>query len=180
VAFSLAGQLLISKPALHDSNFDGTITLLLEHNSDGALGLIINRPSALLVEDAFPVWGSLAVEPGVVFAGGPVERTGLLALGATPNADGALALGLHSLDIDSTAPTNDGLAIDRVRVFAGYAGWGVGQLEGEIANGAWWVADGFLADLFFDQPDQLWAKVLRRNGGEMAWFAHFPQDASLN
>ena len=129
MSFSLSGQLLVSKPALHDPNFDGTITLLLEHNGDGALGLIINRPSELLIEDAFPVWAPIAAAPGVVFAGGPVERNSLIALAASPEADGELALGLHSLDLDDTA----GLSrpeIDRLRVFAGYAGWGAGQLEG--------------------------------------------------
>ncbi len=178
MSLSLSGQLLISRPAVHADAFDGTITLLLEHNADGALGLILNRPSELLVEDAFPAWADLASRPGVVFAGGPVERNSLIALGATPDADGELILGLHTLDLDRQPEL--GPAVDRVRVFAGYAGWGAGQLEGEIANQAWWVVDGLLADLFFDDPLGLWANVLRRNGGELAWFAHFPDDASLN
>ncbi len=176
----LAGQLLVSKPVLVDPNFDGTITLLLEHNADGAFGLVLNRPSGLRLEDAFPAWNHLAAEPGVVFAGGPVERNALIAIGATPDADGALVLGLHTVDLDERVPGEDGPAIDRLRIFAGYAGWGSGQLEGEIGNDAWWVVDGHITDLFFDQPESLWAAVLRRNGGEMAWFAHYPEDSSLN
>lgn len=175
---SLSGQLLISKPAVHADAFDGTITLLLEHNADGALGLILNRPSELLIEDAFPAWAATASEPAVVFAGGPVERNSLIALGATPEADGDLVFGLHTLDLDS--PNSTDPPIDRARIFAGYAGWGAGQLEGEIGNQAWWVVDGHLGDLFSPEPLDLWAAVLRRNGGELAWFAHFPDDASLN
>ncbi len=178
MTLSLSGQLLISKPAVHADAFDGTITLLLEHNEEGALGLILNRPSELLVEDAFPTWGPVAAMPAVVFAGGPVERNSLIALGATPDADGELVFGLHTLDLDR--PADAGSPIDRVRVFAGYAGWGAGQLEGEIGNQAWGVVDGLLPDLFVDDPLDLWAIVLRRNGGELAWFAHFPDDPSLN
>jgi len=178
VTIWLSGQLLVSKPAVHADAFDGTITLLLEHNEEGALGLILNRPSELLVEDAFPDWASVAAAPPVVFAGGPVERNSLIALGATPDADGDLIFGLHTLDLDR--PLDTGPPIDRVRIFAGYAGWGAGQLEGEIGNQAWWVVDGLLPDLFTDDPFGLWANVLRRNGGELAWFAHFPEDPSLN
>ena len=178
MTLSLSGQLLISKPAVHADAFDGTITLLLEHNDEGALGLILNRPSELLIEDAFPAWATAASEPAVVFAGGPVERNTLIALGASPEADGDLVFGLHTLDLD--VPTDAEPPIDRIRIFAGYAGWGAGQLEGEIANGAWWVVDGLVSDLFSATPFELWAEVLRRNGGELAWFAHFPDDASLN
>lgn len=178
MTLSLSGQLLISKPAVHADAFDGTITLLLEHNAEGALGLILNRPSELLIEDAFPAWHRVASEPAVVFAGGPVERNSLIAIGATPEADGELVFGLHTLDLDEPADAES--PIDRTRIFAGYAGWGPGQLEGEIANQAWWVVDGLVSDLFSDDPLELWAGVLRRNGGELAWFAHFPDDASLN
>ena len=180
MGFSFAGQLLVSKPILQDPNFDGTIALLLEHNDEGALGLILNRPSGLHVEDAFPQWAHLAAEPGLVFAGGPVEKNALIALAATPEADGELVLGLHSMDLDEKLPDESGPAIDRLRIFAGYAGWGAGQLEGEIANDAWWVVDGHLGDLFHDEPRSLWPDVLRRNGGDMEWFAHYPDDASLN
>ena len=102
----------------------------------------------------------------------------MIALGATPDADGDLIFGLHTLDLDR--PPDSGPPIDRARIFAGYAGWGAGQLEGEIGNQAWWVVDGLLSDLLTDDPGALWPNVLRRNGGELAWFAHFPEDASLN
>ncbi len=175
---SLSGQLLVSKPTIHADPFDGTITLLLEHNDEGALGLILNRPSELLVEDAFPAWAAVATDPPVVFAGGPVERNSIIAIGASPEADGELVHGLHTLDLDRQPALEP--PVDRVRIFAGYAGWGAGQLEGEIAQQVWWVVDGLLGDLFSPDPRSLWTTVLRRNGGELAWFAHFPDDPSLN
>ncbi len=176
---SLEGKLLVSKPEFHDPNFDGTITLLLEHNEAGALGIILNRASDLSVDEPFPGWSGLAADPPVIFAGGPVERDGLIALGRSM-VDGALPLGIHSVDLDEQPELLRGEGIEDVRIFAGYAGWGSGQLEGELATGAWWVTDAELDDVFFAEPRQLWPHVMRRSGGELEWFAHFPSDASLN
>ncbi len=176
---SLTGRLLISKPSLPDPNFDGTITLLLEHGDEGALGVIINRPSELAIADAFPLWANASPEPSVVFAGGPVERRAMIVLGASATDEGALPLGLHSIDLEEgTPPRADG--VDRIRIFAGYAGWGAGQLEAEIGRGSWWTADAHLEDLFTDDPQTLWAVVMRREGGELRWFENYPADPSLN
>lgn len=176
---SLEGRLLVSKPEFHDPNFDGTITLLLEHNDAGALGIILNRPSDLSVDEPFPGWSGLTADPPVIFAGGPVERDGLIALGRS-TFDGMLPLGIHSVDLDKQPELLRGDGIEDVRIFAGYAGWGSGQLEGELATGAWWVTDAELDDVFFTDPRQLWPRVMRRSGGELKWFAHFPSDATLN
>lgn len=177
---SLAGRLLISKPILQDPNFDGTISLLLEHGADGALGLVINRPSDLTIADAFPRWEDLAAPPGVVFAGGPVDRNAMLVLGSSSSVEGPLTLGLHSVDLEVQPTIARGEGIEQMRVFSGYAGWGAGQLEGELANGAWWLADATVDDVFCSNPSGLWAAVMRREGGEMAWYAHLPDDPSLN
>lgn len=176
---SLTGRLLISKPSLPDPNFDGTITFLLEHGDDGALGVVINRPSELAIADAFPLWASSAPDPAVVFAGGPVERSSMIVLGASSTEDGPLPLGLHSVDLDEgTPPRTDG--VDRIRVFAGYAGWGAGQLEEEIGRGAWWTAASSLDDVFVGEPPALWRAVMRREGGELRWFENYPADPSMN
>ncbi len=176
---SLRGRLLVSRPALHDSEFNGSITFLIEHGDEGALGVIINRPSQLEIADAFPMWASAAANPGVVFAGGPVERNSMIVLGTSSTEEGALPLGLHSVDLDDgSPPRTDG--VDRVRIYAGYAGWGAGQLEGELAHDAWWVVDASLDDVFSDDPGTLWPRIMRREGGELAWFAHYPDDATLN
>lgn len=180
MAPSLSGRILIAKPELHDLNFDATLTLILEHSDEGALGLVLNRPSELTMADAFPEWDELSANPGVVFAGGPVDRDALIALGRSDDGDGLLALGAHSVDLDAQPALVAADGVSGVRVFAGYAGWAAGQLEGEIANHSWWVVDAFIDDLFTTDPDRLWAKVLHRQGGELQWYAHFPPDPSLN
>ncbi len=176
----MEGRLLVSRPDLHDPNFDGTITLILEHNEAGALGLVLNRPSELAVIDPFPMWSDLTAQPGVVFSGGPVERDALLALGQGSRSPGDLPLGLHSIDLDAQPALVQASGIERLRLFAGYAGWGSGQLEGELSSGAWWLTEAVADDVFHDDPAGLWARVLRRSGGELEWYAHFPSDASLN
>lgn len=180
MAPSLSGRILIARPELHDPNFEATLTLILEHSDEGALGLVLNRPSELTMADAFPDWEEFAATPDVVFAGGPVDRDALIALGRSKQGDGALVLGAHSVDLDDQPALVAAEGVDRIRVFAGYAGWAAGQLEGEIANHGWWVVDAVIEDLFTDDPKRLWAKVLRRQGGELEWYAHFPHDPSMN
>jgi putative transcriptional regulator len=183
MAPSLSGRILVARPELHDPNFDATLTLILEHSDEGALGLVLNRPSRLTMADAFPDWEEMAADPDVVFAGGPVDRDALIALGRSEQCDGALVLGAHSVDLDAQPTLVAAEGVTEVRVFAGYAGWAAGQLEGEIANEGWWVVDATIDDLFTDEPGRLWAKVLRRQRGELRplrWYAHFPLDPSLN
>lgn len=196
---SLAGRLLVSRPELHDPNFDGTITLLLEHNEHGAFGLVLNRPTTVVCRDSLPRWSDLVSAPGVVFSGGPVQPEAAIALSrpaagfvAVDHADstdsvavdgddrgGTLPLGLVSIDLDAQ-PELVAPEITELRIFSGYAGWGGGQLEGELAMEAWWVTDAELDDVFSTDPSGLWAKVLRRSGGDLQWYAHLPEDPSLN
>lgn len=185
VGMSLAGRILVARPDLHDPRFNATLTLLLEHGSEGALGVIINRPSRLELADAFPDWEDLGADPGVVFAGGPVDRDALIALGRPACSDGRpvlgeLVLGAHPVDLDDQPALVEASGVDAIRIFAGYAGWTPGQLEGEINNDDWWVVDATVDDLFTDDPEGLWARVLRRQGGELQWYAHFPPDPALN
>jgi putative transcriptional regulator len=132
------------------------------------------------MSDAVPDWLELAGQPDYVFAGGPVDHDALIALGRSKESDGALVLGAHSIDLDAQPALSAAEGIVQVRVFAGYAGWAAGQLEGEIANQGWWVVDGSIEDLFSDDPARLWSRVLQRQGGDLAWYAHFPVDPSLN
>ncbi len=180
MAPSLSGRILIARPELHDPHFDATLTLILEHSDEGALGVILNRPLRLPMSDAFPDWTDLTGSPDLIFSGGPVDRDALIALGRSTRSDGSLVLGAHSIDLDGQPALAVAEGIVQVRVFAGYAGWASGQLEGEIANHGWWVVDGRIEDLFTDDPARLWARVLQRQGGELAWYAHFPLDPSLN
>ncbi len=185
VGMSLAGRILVARPDLHDPRFSASLTLLLEHGSEGALGVVINRPSQLQLADAFPDWEDMGADPGVVFAGGPVDRDALIALGRpTKSGDqpvlGELVLGAHPVDLDDQPALVQAGGVDAVRIFAGYAGWTPGQLEDEIDNDDWWVVDATVDDLFTEDPDRLWARVLKRQGGELKWYAHFPPDPSLN
>ena len=181
---SLQGKLLVATPVLYDPNFDRTVVLILEHNDDGALGVVLNRPSSIDVDEAVAGWERLTTEPSVVFVGGPVAPEAAIGLavvdGAGP-AEGWAPLfdGYGTVDLNRDA---DEMAsgIDRVRIFSGYAGWGDGQLEGEIAAGAWVVVDAWPGDAHSTEPDDLWRLVLRRQRSRIAWLANYPLDPSLN
>lgn len=177
---SLEGRLLVSKPAFHDDSFSGTLTFIVEHDDGGAVGLILNRPTGLAIAEAFPQWGSMAPDGDPIFSGGPVETDSMVVLADGSFDDGDIALGLKSLDLEQQVPFAVADGVERIRVFAGYAGWGPQQLEGELAVGAWWMVEATKADVFCDDPDKLWTAVLSRAGGELAWFAHYPKDPELN
>jgi putative transcriptional regulator len=180
------GRLLVATPSLGDPNFERSVILMLEHSDEGALGLVLNRPSALEVDDPLPDWASLAASPGTVFVGGPVSRESVIALArCTDDADlddevfTPIVDGVGVLDLTSDAVTV-GLSLLDVRVFAGYAGWGGGQLEGEIDEGAWWVFDIDRSDVMTAEPEGLWRAVLRRQPPPMRLFAHYPDHPSFN
>ena len=177
---SHAGRLLISRPELSDPNFDGTVTLMIQHDESGAFGLVLNRPIELPVAEAFEGWEPLVGANGTIFSGGPVETDALIALGLSEDTEGDLVLGLHSVDLSESPVQAIAGGIVAVRIFAGYAGWGAGQLEGELASGAWWIVDAEQGDAFVEPASDLWPRVLKRGGGDMAWFAHRPEDPSLN
>ena len=180
----LKGRLLVATPVLGDPNFDHTVVLLLEHNDDGALGLVLNRPSGLEVADPLPEWRPYTGDPDVVFIGGPVSRSSVIALasvdGEAPVSSWEQVVGPVGVVDLSRDPDAIGGTLTAVRVFAGYAGWGSGQLEMEIGEGAWYVVSAEPADVFTDSPEQLWRRVLARQPGELARVALVPEDPSLN
>jgi putative transcriptional regulator len=187
---SRAGQLLAATPMLGDVNFRRTIVLVVEDDADeGTLGVVLNRPSEIPVEQVLEPWTALVTGPSVLFRGGPVAPDSALAL-ALPRGDEE-PIGWRSLAgsklmsrlglVDLGAPPElmaDGIA--SLRVFAGYAGWGPGQLEAEIDVGAWLVLDGMPQDAFVPEPDRLYPSVLRRQGGDMALLSTYPDDPVLN
>ncbi len=180
-----AGDLLVATPALLDPNFARTVVLVLDVDEDGALGVVLNRPSAVAVAEILPEWGELAGPPDVLFQGGPVSTDSALAVGASAAAP-ATPVGFRPLygdvgiiDLDTPAPVL-APALRRLRIFAGYAGWGVHQLAAEIHEGSWYVVPSLPEDLFSDDPEELWTRVLRRQPGELAWASTRPADPSLN
>jgi putative transcriptional regulator len=181
----LQGRLLVARPTLVDPNFARTVVLVLAHGDQGALGLVLNRPTESPLAVPLPEWGDLASSPAVVFVGGPVAE-GTICLArlkseVTVPGAGYLALSgaLGTVDLD-TDPQFVAPWIGQLRVFAGYAGWGPGQLEEELAAEAWWVLDPEDTDVFGPEPGALWKSVLRRQGGELALLSALPADPSLN
>jgi putative transcriptional regulator len=181
---SLTGKLLVATPVIGDGTFERSVVLLLEHSDEGAFGLVLNQPTELDLLDPLPQWYSLAAHPSVVFVGGPVEQERAIALA---RADGPVGIdgwspiigGIGTLDLN-LGPEDVGPGLEEIRVFAGYAGWQAGQLEGEIGVGAWFVVDPMAEDLLCDEPEALWARVLRRQPGSTSWFASYPADPSAN
>jgi putative transcriptional regulator len=244
----LTGRLLVATPLLVDPNFRRTVVLILDHDEDGSLGVVVNRPTTIDVASVLEQWAELTTAPGVVFQGGPVALDSALGLAAITGADGRVPVeqvnGVESHDLDGSHGAGPGTAADpasglggggdagavgnpadqeypadegpededeaeeplgwrrvrgriglidldappqilaaemsSLRIFAGYPGWGSGQLEAEIDEGAWYVVDAELGDAFVAQPEDLWRTVLRRQPGELAFVAMFPDDPSEN
>jgi putative transcriptional regulator len=180
----LDGQLLVATPRLADPNFARTVILVLNHDEDGALGVVINRPSPLSVAQVLPDWSDVVTRPSLVFGGGPVSPESALAV-AVPRGEGppagfqrvALGYGLVDLDAPPGSVVPDLMGI---RVFSGYAGWGADQLEAEIEEGSWYVVAAAPGDLLSAEPETLWRAVLRRQPGELAYVSTFPDDPTQN
>lgn len=182
---SLRGRLLVASPDLEDPNFFRTVVLVLEHSTEGALGVVLNRPStATLVQPPLPAWAPLAVDPPVIFVGGPVQPMAAIGLarradGADPDGFAPLSDRLGTVDLERD-PADVAPRVDRIRVFAGYSGWGPLQLEGELAADGWFVVDAEPSDPWTAEPEALWRVVLRRQRGKEQLFADFPLDAQQN
>ena len=182
---SMTGQLLVATPALKDPNFDRTVVLLVAHEAGGALGVVLNRATEVPVAEVLGTWGGLAGDPAVLFEGGPVQPESAICL-ARVRPQGKRVAGFHPVTgtvgtVDLSAdPDRLRDSVAGIRVFAGYSGWSPGQLEDEITAGSWFVFDALPGDPFMNRPDDLWAMVLRRQGGILAAVAHFPSDVALN
>jgi putative transcriptional regulator len=178
---SLKGRLLIAGPGLFDPNFRRTLVLIAEHTDEGALGVVLNRPTGVLAADAVPALAGVVGSDEPLCAGGPVEPQAAVILAEFDRPDSAEVLVFGSIGflIGELGPDSlDG--IRRARVFAGYAGWGPGQLEAEMELGGWIVEPALPEDLFTADPEGLWARVLRRKGGTFAMMALMPVDPSMN
>lgn len=182
---SMKGMLLVATPALREPTFAQTVIALLEHSpTDGAVGVVLNRPMQAPVADAVPAVAEIVTAPPVLFEGGPVSPSTAIALGlAVPGAEpeGWLPVvpPIVTVDLDHDA-TLLAATLHDLRVFAGYAGWSAGQLEREIAEGSWYLVDGLPSDPFAAAPEQLRTAVLRRQGWPLSVAAHAPLDPTLN
>jgi putative transcriptional regulator len=175
----LTGRLLVATPLLVDPNFDRTVVLVLDHDTDGTLGVVINRPTSVPVHEVLPAWSELAGPMPMVFQG--LAELRALPRGEDPDPLGWRRvhgdLGLVDLDLP---PELLAAEISAFRVYAGYAGWSAGQLERELGQGAWYVVDAAPADAFTLSPEAAWRSVLRRQRGGLALLSTFPDDPELN
>ena len=177
------GRLLVAAPALVDPNFHRAVVLLLEHSADGALGVVLNRPTELSAREALPgPLGDALPEDELVHRGGPVQPDAVIVLADFD--DPSLAAGVACGTVGIVDPEGDMEALAgatrAMRAFGGYAGWTAGQLEQEIAEEAWVDAVCLPSDVFTTAPESLWATVLDRKGGSWKLVARMPPDPSLN
>ena len=191
----LTGQLLVATPRLADPNFARRVLLILDHGTQGALGVVLDRPGGVPVGELLSQWHPLATPPAELFTGGPVARNALIGLvrlrarGPEPQrappwpegwrllVDGDRPVGTVDLAADPAALADSLLG---VRLFSGYAGWDSGQLEDEIEEGSWYVVPAEARDPISADPEGLWRRVLRRQGGAQAVVSGFPEDPAMN
>jgi len=179
---SLEGHLLIASPALEDPNFTRTVVAIANHDEEGALGIVLNRPSATEVIEAVPELADLVDFDEVVYVGGPVQSEAIVVLAefTEPSEAAYLITGGIGLVSQETGLKRLEQVTERRRVFAGYAGWGPGQLESELERHDWIVEPARAEDIFCEDPLSLWADLLERKGGRFRLLARMPEDPSLN
>lgn len=181
---SIQGSLLVASPHLPDPNFYRSVVLMVEHNEEGAMGLVLNRVSDTSLRT---VWESVenadCNSEQYLFVGGPVDGP-LMALHADPSLEGFPVIpGINfttdrdSLKTLATRPTHD------YRIFSGYAGWGPGQLDAELEVGGWLVSPGDAEDVLGDE-DELWKRITHAIGDRITRQAirsrHVPADPQAN
>ena len=182
-----AGSLLLANTDLLEPTFRRSVIYVVEHNDGGTLGVVLNRPSETAVYNVLPQWAKLAARPKTMFIGGPVKRDAALCLGSLRagvepqgvpglrHVSGRMVMVDLDADPDALAP-----ALEGVRIFAGYSGWTIGQLEGEIERDDWMVLSALPSDVLFEKRMDLWARILRRQPLPLSMLATHPIDVSRN
>ncbi|HET7476476.1 MAG TPA: YqgE/AlgH family protein [Dermatophilaceae bacterium] len=179
------GDLLVASAMLADGVFNQTVVLVLDFDEDGALGVILNEIAQTPLDAVLPDWVGAVSEPKLLFHGGPVSPNGAICLasvvakGEEPPGWRPLFDNVGLLHLDTPIEIVAG-AYQDLRIFAGYAGWGAGQLQAELAAGMWHVVEATYEDVFGSQPLELWRTVLRRQPGELAFFSTWVEDPQLN
>src|SRR5215217_4244006 len=175
VSETLRGQLLIAAPSLFDY-FRRSVVLVIEHTPEGAMGVVLNRESETRVGEAVPELARFAADDDLVRIGGPVAPQSVVALG---EFDDLAEAGTHVVgQLGTLDPDSGNESLRRLRVYAGYAGWAAGQLDGELEQEAWLVAPAEEDDPF--SVDDIWASALERRGGAYRLLATMPPDPSQN
>jgi putative transcriptional regulator len=176
---STRGQLLIAGPGLLDPNFFRTVVLIVEHSEEGALGLVLNRPSETTVDEAVAEIEGLVEPDDLLYVGGPVQASSIIILAEFEDPAQAALVAFDDVGVLASGAAEES-AITRGRAFVGHSGWGPGQLEAELERGDWFLTGATHADAFSNEPLQLWETVLIRKGGGYALVARMPTDPSVN
>lgn len=178
---SLSGQLLLSSASLFDPNFRRTVVLIGHHDDDGAVGVVLNRPFEVTVEDAVPPLADLVPADELLYQGGPVQPEAAVVVAdlADPSKAGVIAFGTIGFLAEEVDAMEAGL-VRRARIYAGYSGWGPGQLENELEEDAWLVTPAREEDMFLGDTERLWGQVLRRLGRGYDIMRSMPFDPSSN
>ena len=182
-----AGTLLLANTDLLEPTFRRSVIYIVEHNDGGTLGVVLNRPSETAVHNVLPQWSDLVAKPKTMFVGGPVKRDAALCLGTLRvgvDPDGLTGLRhvagrIVMVDLDADPELIAG-AVEGVRIYAGYSGWTIGQLEGEIERDDWIVMSALPSDVLVRPLVDLWSRVLRRQPLPMSLLATHPIDVSRN
>lgn len=170
---STAGKLLVASPDLSDPNFERSVIYVIDHDEGGAIGVVLNRPAGTDVDEVLPALAQRSAAPQVMFVGGPISKQGIICLcpafrpGEQPSGFHHISGTLGRLDLEDHLEGPDA-AVDQLRLFAGYAGWGPGQLDGELIIDSWSICDVHPDDPLDRDPDTLWQRVLKRQGGRTA------------
>jgi len=180
---TLKGQFLLDSGQLQGSFFQRTVVLVCQHDAEGAFGLVLNRPTGNKAGEMIATDLPETLKACPLYEGGPVQPTALSYLHSDlflpeGNVIANLNLG-HALETlieiaDSFSPTN------KVKLFAGYAGWSPGQLDDEMKRKAWLTHPASLELVFDTDPAELWPKILRQKGGQFRLLAQTPEDLSSN
>jgi putative transcriptional regulator len=182
-----AGTLLLANIDLLEPTFRRSVIYVVEHNDGGTLGVVLNRPSETAVYNVLPQWADLVAKPRTMFVGGPVKRDaalclGILRVGVDPDGMTGLrhvAGRIVMVDLDAD-PELIATSVEGLRIFAGYSGWTIGQLEGEIERDDWIVLSALPSDVLVQPRVDLWSRVLRRQPLPLALLATHPVDLSRN
>lgn len=180
---SMKGQLLIAGPRLIDPNFWRTVVLIVDHNEEGAFGMVLNRPSETNVGEAVPELDTLVDSDDPLFIGGPVQPSSVITLARFEDIDDAALPAFGDIGVLGTGGPKFEQLGDRVleaRAYVGHSGWGPGQLDAELERDDWIVEPARPEDVFSSSPRELWVDVLTRKGGSYALVARMPVDPSLN
>jgi putative transcriptional regulator len=179
---SLTGQLLLAGPALWDPNFRRTVVLIGQHDEDGAVGVVLNRAAEITVAEAAPPLAPIVDDGDPLFLGGPVEPASAVVVADFADPERAQILAVGSIGfLPPEVPADTLGTLRKARVFAGYAGWGPGQLELEMAEeGSWIVEPATPGDIFTGDPGGLWSAVLKRKGAAFDLLRFMPLDPSQN